>query len=104
MSHMDPTERGGLQGAALRAMREHNRRQKAALSYMDRLPTYCITGWCKYKGETCVAQFNLEASMKAGKPMLDLSYCMTQALNQNVLRTVQYDAKKFTDAPEGQRN
>lgn len=104
MSHMDPAERDGLQGAALRAMREHNRRQKAALGYMDRLPGCCITEWCKYKGETYVAQFNLEASMKAGKPMLDLSYCMTQALNQNVLLTVQYDAKKFAACPDGQKN
>lgn len=78
--------------------------QDAALAFMDKLPDYVITEWCKYKGTTYVSQFNLEASMKAGKPMLDLSYCMTQALNQNVLLTVQYDAKKFCFAPHGQRN
>lgn len=78
--------------------------QDTALSYMDRLPSHCITEWCKYKGETYVAVFNMEASMKAGKPMLDLSYCMTQALNQNVLLTVQYDAKKFAPCPDGQKN
>jgi hypothetical protein len=78
--------------------------QDAALLMMDRLPSYCITEWCKYKGITYVAQFNLEASMKAGKPMLDLSYCMTQALNQNILLTVQYDKSKFAEAPPGQRN
>ncbi len=78
--------------------------QPQAIALIDRLPSYCITEWCKYKGETCVAQFNLDATMKARKPMLDLSYCMTQALNMNILRTVQYDRLKFGPCPPGQRN
>ncbi|OGX84127.1 hypothetical protein BEN47_16755 [Hymenobacter lapidarius] len=75
-----------------------------AYKWLFRLPGYCIMEWCKYKGITYVAQPNPEATMKAGKPMLDLSYCMTQAINQNVLRTVQYDRLKFAHCPDGQKN
>lgn len=38
--------------------------------------------WVEYKGEVVVAQPNYEATVKAKKPMLDISYCMTRALNQ----------------------
>ena len=59
----------------------------------DKLPI--ILDWCEYKGEVVVAQFNYERSEKAKKPMMDISYCMTRALNQVVLETVQYDKRKF---------
>ncbi len=51
--------------------------------------------WIEYKGEDVVGQINYEATVKAKKPMIDISYCMTQALNQNILYTVQYDKSKF---------
>lgn len=51
--------------------------------------------WIDFKGETVVAQTNYEASKKAGKPMMDISYCMTRALNQNIMYTVQFDKNKF---------
>lgn len=51
--------------------------------------------WVEYKGETVVAQINYEATKKAKRPMLDISYCMTQALNQNILFTAQWDKNKF---------
>lgn len=66
-----------------------------ALALFDSVPYYCIMEWCCYKGETLVAQPNVAASMKAGRPMLDLSYCMTEAINQNIMRTVLYEPAKF---------
>lgn len=51
--------------------------------------------WVEYKGETFVAQFNYERSRQARKPMLDLSICMTRAINQVIIDTVQYDKSKF---------
>lgn len=58
-----------------------------------RLPIAC--DWVSFKDEVVVAQINYEATKKAGKPMMDLSYCMTKALNQVILKTVQWDKKKF---------
>lgn len=58
-----------------------------------RLPFAC--DWVFFDGEDCVAQYNYEATKKAGKPMVDISYCMTKALNQNIERTVQWDKNKF---------
>lgn len=52
-------------------------------------------GWIWYKGEIYYAQPNYHATVKAKKPMLDLSECATQAFNNNVLMTVQFDKSKF---------
>lgn len=51
--------------------------------------------WCEYKGETLVAIINYEATKKAKRPMVDLSYCMTTALNNTIDKTVQWDKNKF---------
>lgn len=51
--------------------------------------------WVFFKGEDVVAQINYEASKKAGKPMLDISYCMTRAINQNIMFITQWDKNKF---------
>lgn len=58
-----------------------------------RLPV-CMD-WVNYKGEDVVIQWNFEATEKAKKPMVDVSYCMTKALNQVILKTVQWDKKHF---------
>lgn len=68
---------------------EGNRYERMLL----KLPIAC--DWVEYKGEVCVAQINYEATVKAGRPMVDLSYCMTKALNQCILKTVQWDKNKF---------
>lgn len=60
---------------------------------IDRLPM--AFDWVDYKGETVFAGFNWEASERAGKPMMDIFYCATQALNHNVLFTTQWDKNKF---------
>jgi hypothetical protein len=64
-----------------------------------RLPFSC--DWVEYKGETFVAQINIDATIKAKKPMVDMSYCMTKALNQNILFTCQYDKTKFRPSKLG---
>ena len=60
---------------------------------IERLPF--VFDWVKYKGEDVVAQINIEATKKARKPMLDISYCMTKAFNQVIIKTVQFDKSKF---------
>ena len=59
----------------------------------SRLPF--VFDWVTYKGEIFVAQMNYERSLAARKPMFDLSYCLTKALNQVIIKTVQYDKRKF---------
>lgn len=54
--------------------------------------------WVKYKGETVFAGVNWEATKKAKKPMMDIFYCATEALNNNVIKTVQWDKNKFQPA------
>ncbi len=51
--------------------------------------------WVEYKGETVFAGVNWEATKKAKKPMVDIFYCATEALNNNVLYTTQWDKSKF---------
>lgn len=68
----------------------------------ERLPF--VMDWCNFKGDVCVAQINYEASIKARKPMMDISYCMTRALNQVILRTVQYDKGKFSKCDLSQKD
>lgn len=64
-----------------------------AMKMLIRLPF--SFDWVEYKGETVFAQINYEATHKAKKPMIDISYCATQACNQNILFTCQYDKNKF---------
>jgi len=51
--------------------------------------------WCEFKGETVVAQINFEETKRVGRPMMDISYCMTRAINQNIMYTTQWDKNKF---------
>jgi hypothetical protein len=60
---------------------------------VDKLPF--VFDWVNFKGETLFAGFNYEASDKAGKPMFDMFYCATSALNNCVLFTTQFDKTKF---------
>jgi hypothetical protein len=67
--------------------------------------------WVNYKGEDVFAVLNYERSVKAGRPMIDISYCATRAMNNCVLKTVQYTEKYFkpsrlaiTTAPGGQNH
>lgn len=60
---------------------------------VNKLPI--IFDWVEFKGETMFAGFNYDASLKAGRPMFDMFYCATRALNGVVLFTTQYDKNKF---------
>lgn len=67
---------------------------------MDRFEKMCMKlpvafGWIEYLGETIFATFNYGATVKAKRPMLDIHYCATEAMNNRVLKTVQYDKNKF---------
>lgn len=61
---------------------------------LARLPI--VFDWVEFKGETVFAGINYEASQKAGRPMMDIFYCATRALNNVVLFTTQWDKSKFS--------
>ena len=72
---------------------------------MEKTPDYIKNcplsfDWVEYKGETFFGALNYERSLKAKRAMIDLSYCATKAMNEIVLKTVAWDAKKFNLNPE----
>ena len=67
---------------------------------IEETPNYILScpvifDWVEYKGKTMFGGINYERSIKAKRPMLDLYYCATRALNNCVIKTVQYDRNKF---------
>lgn len=54
-----------------------------------------VYDWVNYKGEDVVASINIERTLKAKKPMMDISYCMTKAFNDIHLKTVIFNKKHF---------
>lgn len=40
-----------------------------------------VFGWVKYNGEVCFASLNWEESERRQKPVIDIAYCATKALN-----------------------
>lgn len=56
--------------------------------------------WVEYKGRPYFAILNYEASVARGKPMIDLCYCATKAMNGHVLFTAPYVANLFNPNPE----
>jgi len=64
---------------------------------LERLPV--VFGWVEFKGETVAMQINYEATVKAGKPMVDIGYCLTKLMNGIVDETVQWDKSKFKPSP-----
>lgn len=54
-----------------------------------------VSDWIEYKGEIYYMIINYEETERVGRPMVDLSYCATKALNNIVLKTVQWDKSKF---------
>ncbi len=59
--------------------------------------------WVEYDGDTWVSQFNWEESEHTGKPMVDLSICMTRAVNQCIVLTVPYEKEKFKKISVGKK-
>ena len=54
-----------------------------------------VHDWVSYNGEVYYMTINYDRTVKARKPMIDLHYCATKALNGIVEKTVQWDKKKF---------
>ncbi|WP_276679706.1 hypothetical protein [Empedobacter brevis] len=59
----------------------------------DKIPF--TDAWVEYKGEVFYASINFERSMLSKRVMIDLHYCITKYLNNCVIKTVQYNEKKF---------
>lgn len=71
-----------------------------AFKMLDKLPV-CMD-WVKFKGEDVVIVWNILATEKAGRPMVDVAYCMTKALNRVFLKTVRWD-KRFSPSKLGKQ-
>jgi hypothetical protein len=54
-----------------------------------------VFDWVNYKGEDVFGVLNYERSVKAKRPMIDICYCATKAMDNNVMETVQYNKKHF---------
>jgi hypothetical protein len=66
-----------------------------------RLPI--VFDWVEFKGKTVFMGVNYDASRKAKKPMVDIFYCATRALNDVILFTTQWDKNKFKPSHLGQQ-
>lgn len=62
-----------------------------------RLPV--VYDWYCYDGEVKFVSWNYQATVKAGKPMMDICYCATKCMNGLVEKTVQFDKNRFSPAP-----
>ena len=69
--------------------------KEKAIQLLEKSCLKYVWGWAKYKGKAYAVQWNVEATMKAKKPMLDLAYCLTTMENDIILNTVQFDKNKF---------
>lgn len=67
-------------------------------SYIEKC--HLVFDWCEYKGKVYFGSLNYERSITAKRPMIDLSYCATKALNCVILKTVAWDKNKFNLKPE----
>jgi hypothetical protein len=54
-----------------------------------------VWDWYCFKGEDVFVGINYERSKKSNRPMMDIHYCATEALNGIVLKTVRFDRNKF---------
>lgn len=54
-----------------------------------------VSGWCRYNGRIYYADLNYEESKKVNKPVFDLAYCATKAMNGIYLLQRQWDKNKF---------
>lgn len=52
--------------------------------------------WVRYNGEECVATVNYQKSINCRRPIIDIFYCMTEAMNDRVIKSVNFDPTKFT--------
>lgn len=51
--------------------------------------------WVTYKGEVCVCSVNYDKSLRAHRPIMDIHYCMTKALNNVVMKSVNWNLEHF---------
>lgn len=55
-----------------------------------------VYDWCKYDGVVYFADLNYEESEKANKPIFDLAFCATRAMNHIFLKRVEWDSERFS--------
>jgi len=54
-----------------------------------------VYDWCNYNGKIYFASLNYEESEIANKPIFDLAYCATKAMNGIYIMRRQWNPKKF---------
>ncbi len=55
--------------------------------------------WCLYNGEVYFAAINYEESEKRQKPVFDIAYCATKAMN-NIFLKQRVFSKRFQPSPK----
>jgi len=64
----------------------------------DRLPWL---KWVQYKGKECVADVDYQKSIKAHRPIINIHYCMTKAMNGKIEKTVNFNPDFFKPSKLG---
>lgn len=63
-------------------------------------PGTIVSDWCKYNGEVYFGVLNWEESERRSKPVIDLAYCATRAMNEIFLLqrvwSKKFQSHKFT--------
>lgn len=60
------------------ALRQSPEYEAKAMALMEKCPI--TLDWVEYKGETYFAEFDVEKSLKAGRPIIGIGYCATQVI------------------------
>lgn len=55
-----------------------------------------VYDWCKFDGQIYFADLNFQESEKIGKPVFDLAFCATRAMNHIYLKREVWDPERFT--------
>lgn len=63
------------------------------------LPYWLFMNWVEYKGETYFVMVDVNKSLACHRPIVNLSYCATKAMNGLVLKSVNYKPEDFKKSP-----
>ncbi len=58
-------------------------------------PPPFVFDWVEYKGDTMFAEVDYIKSEKCNRPIINLFYCATRALNNMVIKSVNYNPDHF---------
>lgn len=66
--------------------------------FLAKLPAYLWAGWAEYNGEVKFVMINYEKSIKCHRPIIDLGYCATKLMINNIVeKSVTYYPDHFKE-------